>query len=120
MNILIVDDDTYFAEDIGSIIEELSHIHLYAQNKKGALAQFQSYPAIGLIIFDTELKPTNEMGYEVYDALLAKGYKNSALALSASTDAKIIWEWKQRNVRFLSKTTKLSDLRNVIKPYLEK
>lgn len=111
--VLIVDDDTLSAEDLGIIVAELGYSPLYAQSGREAISQYEGNKAtIGLIVLDNRLNPTQERGTEVYDKLKVAGYDGPVMVRSDLNDEQ---EWFGKPVAFIGKSSSVSSTRESIK-----
>ncbi len=112
--VLIVEDDPLFADDTKTALELSSAVPynvLIAASGSQALAQYRANKDTSLVILDTDLNPTNEKGWNVYDQLKTEGYTGLALARSARG---LQPEWIDRNIPFLDKSASDTELENTI------
>jgi len=120
-DILLVDDEPAFHTDLVQEIEfSLANRNLrthYAADGERALALYAAHPGIRLAILDTELKPTNERGYEILDRLRERGYKGPALGRSGKSGYK--HQWKKRDATFLDKNARRSVFIDTLKRLLD-
>jgi len=109
VKVLIVDDDPSVAEDTSLTLMSVSKKYepLAASGGAEALLQYQANKDLGLVILDTDLNPTQEKGWQVYDTLRNAGYQGPALAMSGNEQSP---EWKKRSVEFLSKAASPQEL----------
>ena len=108
--VLIVDDDSAQRDDVAETLQFSSRVTyepLQAASGQEALAQYQAHPDIALIILDTDLNPTSEKGWQVYDLLRQAGYTGPALARSAREQDS---EWERRRIPFLAKSASSTEL----------
>lgn len=108
--VLIVDDDPAQLDDVTETLlfsSRATYESLRAASGQEALTQYRAHPDIALVIFDTDLNPTNEKGWQVYDLLRGAGYTGPALARSARDPAP---EWGTRSVPFLAKSAPPAEL----------
>ena len=97
--VLIVDDYPAQQDDVAETLQfssKLPYEPLKAGSGHDALLHYYANFDIALVILDTDLNPTQEKGWQVYDQLKAAGYTGPALARSAR-DADP--EWEKRNVQ---------------------
>ncbi len=117
--VLIVDDDPAQQDDVAEMLlfsSKASYEPLKAASGQEALARYRSNPDIALVIFDTDLNPTNEKGWQVYDLLRGEGYTGPALARSARERSP---EWDTRSVPFLEKSAPSTELENRVYALLQ-
>ena len=140
INVLIIDDDPLVRDDVGYIVAELGATPLYAGNGAEALDIYRgSAKSVKLIICDTRLDVSSEVGYEVYDSLKNEGYVGRALGRSGGSQVtvgargtptclinpelfksveNVEEEWRKRGADYQDKGTSNSDLKRKIKELL--
>ncbi len=85
VKVLVVDDHQGQLEYVTDTLKysECGPFQLItASNGNEALAAYAANRDLGLVILDTDLAPSNEMGWQVYDKLREQGYTGPALARS--------------------------------------
>ncbi len=96
VKILIVDDYPDQSEYVTHVLKHTSTISyetIKATSLREAIAAYKENRDIELVVLDTDLAPTGEMGWQVFDALRNMGYAGPALARSG------LWkrsEWTER------------------------
>lgn len=115
--VLIVDDDPLVAQDLS---DELSFSGKYkpfvATSGDEAVRTYKLHNDLRLVILDTDLNPTNEKGWEVYDRLRGVGYQGPALARSARGNRP---EWQGRSIEFLDKAVRMAELEATVNRLVE-
>lgn len=105
IKVLIVDDD-YMQLQLDEIfVPKFSrgYTPITAKNGDEAISQYKTNNDIEIIVFDTDLRPSREKGWEVYDKLRMLGYEGRVLARSSDLTSEIVKEWELRNVPLVEK-----------------